>query len=157
PPDDKVADGETLKGFKTILKDVHKTYTDDPKRLGDQADALARRTAAALERAGRGLALVDLNRDLVTDALDGVRGEFDKVNGGFGIVERKFEGTKFPTPPYLRLLQRELARGKADDLAEVLRVTLDHMARGGIYDHVGGGFHRYSTERTWTVPHFEKM
>ena len=60
-------------------------------------------------------------------------------------------------PPYLRLLQEEAARAKAADLDGMLTVTLDHMARGGIYDQVGGGFHRYSTERTWTVPHFEKM
>jgi uncharacterized protein YyaL (SSP411 family) len=60
-------------------------------------------------------------------------------------------------PPYLDLLQAEIERKKGNDLTEILDVTLDHMARGGIYDQVGGGFHRYSTERTWTVPHFEKM
>jgi uncharacterized protein len=158
PPDDKTVDGETLPGFKSILRDIHKIHRDEPKRLQDQADALARRTAAVLERAGRGLALVEVNRDLVTEALDGIRPEFDKAHGGFGSPDRKFEGNKFPTPPYLRLLQRELARGgKADDLAEMLYVTLDKMAQGGVYDHLGGGFHRYSTERTWTVPHFEKM
>src|SRR5207245_2750596 len=69
----------------------------------------------------------------------------------------RFRGTKFPMPPFLLLLQHEAARGKSQELDEVVAITLDHMARGGIYDHVGGGFHRYSTERTWTVPHFEKM
>src|SRR5262249_38453924 len=64
---------------------------------------------------------------------------------------------KFPTTPYLRLLQREASRTHPEELANMLAVTLDHMALGGIYDHLGGGFHRYSTERTWTVPHFEKM
>src|SRR5207245_7885300 len=69
----------------------------------------------------------------------------------------RFRGTKFPMPPFLLLLQHEAARGKSQELDEVVAVTLDHMARGGIYDQLGGGFHRYSTERTWTVPHFEKM
>src|SRR5439155_6302872 len=63
----------------------------------------------------------------------------------------------FPLPPYLLLLQHEAARGSSKDLDEVVAVTLEHMARGGIYDQLGGGFHRYGTERTWTVPHFEKM
>src|SRR5207245_4910246 len=69
----------------------------------------------------------------------------------------RFRGTKFPMPPFLLLLQHEAARGKSQELDEVVAVTLDHMAKGGIYDQLGGGFHRYSTERTWTEPHFEKM
>src|SRR5207237_8512674 len=48
-------------------------------------------------------------------------------------------------------------RKKSDELLQMVTLTLDQMALGGIYDHLGGGFHRYSTERTWTVPHFEKM
>src|SRR5207302_33459 len=68
-----------------------------------------------------------------------------------------FQGTKFPTPPRLLLLEEEAARTGSKSAAKMLDVTLDRMARGGIYDHLGGGFHRYSTERTWTVPHFEKM
>jgi uncharacterized protein YyaL (SSP411 family) len=59
-------------------------------------------------------------------------------------------------PPSLLFLHHESARGKKE-AGEMLAVTLDHIARGGVYDHLGGGFHRYSTERTWTVPHFEKM
>ncbi len=105
----------------------------------------------------RGLALIELNRDLVTAAVAGLKEEFDPEYGGFGSPRRKFDGPKFPTPPALRLLQSEAARTKAKDLDQMVTVTLDHMARGGIYDHLGGGFHRYSTERTWTVPHFEKM
>src|SRR5205823_12819954 len=83
--------------------------------------------------------------------------EFDKVHGGFGSAERRFRGPKFPTPGSLQLLQYEAGRSKSAELADVVHLTLDHMARGGIYDQLGGGFHRYSTERTWTVPHFEKM
>src|SRR2546430_14525233 len=64
------------------------------------------------------------------------------------------KGVKFPMPPSLLLLQHAAARTKSKDLGEIVQITLDHMARGGVYDHIGGGFHRYSTERTWTVPHF---
>src|SRR5437764_2073272 len=58
-------------------------------------------------------------------------------------------------PSYLALLQQEGA--KSPESAGMVARTLEKMARGGIYDQLGGGFHRYSTERTWTVPHFEKM
>src|SRR5262249_41149094 len=68
-----------------------------------------------------------------------------------------FRGPKFPVPPYLDLLLLESGRTKSPEPAAMLTTTLDRMALGGIYDQIGGGFHRYSTERTWTVPHFEKM
>src|SRR5262249_23446522 len=74
-----------------------------------------------------------------------------------GSAKARFRGPKFPTPPLLVLLQRETGRTRAPELTAMVHHTLDRMAQGGIYDHLGGGFHRYSTERTWTVPHFEKM
>jgi uncharacterized protein YyaL (SSP411 family) len=157
PADDKEIDGQKVQGFKSILTRVHTLYTEKPKELEEQADRVATRTAELLAGAVRGLSLVELNRDLVTETVDALREEFDKVHGGFGNAERKFEGTKFPTPPYLRLLHAAAPRDKTGDAANMLAITLDHMARGGIYDQLGGGFHRYSTERTWTVPHFEKM
>jgi uncharacterized protein YyaL (SSP411 family) len=148
---------QKVRGFKTILGIVQKFHAEQPKSLDEQADRLAKATTDALAGAVRGLALIELNRELVTAATDGLKGEYDEEYGGFGSRRRKFEGTKFPTPPALRLLQGEAARTKSKDLDAMVTVTLDHMARGGIWDHLGGGFHRYSTERTWTVPHFEKM
>src|SRR5207248_6084036 len=68
-----------------------------------------------------------------------------------------FKGPKFPLPCRLEFLLHQGVRGKDDKLIAMVTKTLDEMAAGGIYDHLGGGFHRYSTERTWTVPHFEKM
>src|SRR5205085_11547820 len=64
---------------------------------------------------------------------------------------------KFPHALELRLLLRCRQRFGEEDLLGVVRLTLDKMARGGIYDHVGGGFHRYSVDERWLVPHFEKM
>jgi uncharacterized protein YyaL (SSP411 family) len=160
-----LADGRPLFGgtywprddFKTVLGNARRLYAERRKELEKQADEVARLTREALAGAARGKALVALDRALVAGAVDGLKEEFDPEYGGFGSPARKFRGTKFPTPPYLLLLQSEAARTKAKDLDDMVSATLDHMARGGIYDHLSGGFHRYSTERTWTVPHFEKM
>jgi uncharacterized protein YyaL (SSP411 family) len=157
PPEDKEEGGRTFAGFKTVLKKVQEVRAEKPKELEQQAERVAAATRDALAGAVRGRALIDLDRSLVAGAVEGLEGEFDKKYGGFGSAAREFRGPKFPTPPYLLLLQHEAARARSDQLDTMLAVTLDHMARGGIYDHLGGGFHRYSTERTWTVPHFEKM
>jgi uncharacterized protein YyaL (SSP411 family) len=158
PPDDKEVNGKRVfAGFKTILNFVTKWRKDKPQEVADQAEEVARRTRLALSRADLGRALVTLDRALVTSALDEIKEEFDPVFGGFGSAEKKFRGTKFPTPPYLSLLLHEAVREKSAELRRMVTLTLDRMARGGIWDHLGGGFHRYSTERTWTVPHFEKM
>jgi uncharacterized protein YyaL (SSP411 family) len=81
---------------------------------------------------------------LLSDATSALRGSYDPVNGGFG------GAPKFPPASTIELL---LARGER----EMSLGTLEGMARGGIYDHVGGGFSRYAVDATWTVPHFEKM
>jgi uncharacterized protein YyaL (SSP411 family) len=157
PPDDKEVDGQTLKGFKSILKAVHDAWKEDPKKWQEHADTVAKATKEVLDQTARGLALVELKRDLVTEATDALKESFDPVHGGFGNPKRRFRGPKFPSPPDLLLLHYESQRSKAEDLLKMRALTLDKMAMGGIYDHLGGGFHRYSTERTWTVPHFEKM
>ena len=94
-------------------------------------------------------------------AVDALKDQFDRIYGGFGSAERNFRGPKFPMPSALLLLQHEADRNVGAGLPrpydEMVQITLDHMARGGVYDQLGGGFHRYSTERTWTMPHFEKM
>jgi uncharacterized protein len=157
PRDDRVVDGQTARGFKSLLKIVALFNKEQSNDLTKQADKLASATTEALAGLTRGVAIVDLDRTLVTDAVEAVGDEFDKEYGGFGSAARKFRGTKFPTPPFLLLLQAQAARAKSAALDTMVRTTLDRMARGGIYDQVGGGFHRYSTERTWTIPHFEKM
>src|SRR5439155_10929607 len=75
----------------------------------------------------------------------------DPVHGGFG------SAPKFPHALELRLLLRCRQRFGEEDLLGVVRLTLDKMARGGIYDHAGGGFHRYSVDERWLAPHFEEM
>lgn len=156
PREDKVVDDGTIRGFKTILKIVHDLQTEKAKELEENADKLAALTSEAL--AGmRGIAIVDLNHALIREGIDAIKEEFDEEHGGFGSRVRNFKGTKFPMPCYLDLLLSDVRRSKAGDVQKIIDVTLDQMAQGGIYDQLGGGFHRYSTERTWTVPHFEKM
>ncbi|MGI8984082.1 MAG: thioredoxin domain-containing protein [Acidimicrobiales bacterium] len=87
----------------------------------------------------------------VAAARDGLRQQFDNRWGGFG------GAPKFPQPDLLELLLRAYRRDGDDDTLAMVTVTLDAMAAGGMYDHLGGGFARYSTDAEWLVPHFEKM
>lgn len=159
PKDDKVVDGETVRGFKTILKIIHDLYTDPEKnkQLLAQADAIADQVTESLSRASRGNPLVQLNKALAMGSAETIRENLDPEHGGIGSAARKHRGTKFPMPPSLFTLMRHANREKDKELKTLVDLTLDKMANGGIYDQIGGGFHRYSTERTWTVPHFEKM
>ena len=109
-----------------------------------------------MTRASRLIALVALNRALAMAPAEELRTRIDPVQGGVG-VPPKFAGAKFPRPPALLALLHAARRDKDKELAGLLRLTLIKMAQGGVYDQIGGGFHRYSTDRSWTVPHFEKM
>jgi uncharacterized protein YyaL (SSP411 family) len=157
PREDRTIDGEKYPGFKSILQIVADAYKKETKKVLRQAEKLAEETTLALEKTTLGIAIVDLDRKLVQSVVDDLKEGFDKEYGGFGSKARMFRGPKFPIPPHLLFLLHEGERAKAQDLIDMVAFTLDKMAQGGIYDQIGGGFHRYSTERTWTVPHFEKM
>jgi uncharacterized protein YyaL (SSP411 family) len=157
PPEDKETKLGKAPGFKSVLKLIRDLQLEKPEQLRQQAERVAAATRTALSHGLVGRAVVDLDRKLVQAAVEGIAGEYDKAYGGFGSASRRYAGPKFPVPSYLLLLLQEARRTRAAELLEMVTHTLDHMARGGIYDQLGGGFHRYSTERTWTVPHFEKM
>ncbi|HRE01387.1 MAG TPA: thioredoxin domain-containing protein, partial [Ilumatobacteraceae bacterium] len=89
--------------------------------------------------------------ELVNSALQGLGRAFDSAWGGFGTPP------KFPSTMNLDLVIRAFGRRPTRDAATVFTTTLDAMASGGMYDHIGGGFARYSVDREWLVPHFEKM
>ncbi len=112
----------------------------------------AARVAAAVEesnnRQGQAKAL---DPDIVPKASRMALGNFDELQGGFSLAP------KFPHEPLLYLLLNQAERRNDSKVLHALEITLDAMARGGIYDQVGGGFHRYSTDNEWLVPHFEKM
>lgn len=156
PKEDKKVDGGTIKGIKSILGTMIELKRDKEKELRQQADKVAEGTEETLTRASRLIALVDLNRSLAMAPAEELRERIDPVHGGLGNPP-KFTGTKFPQPPKLFALLHAAKRDKDAELAGLVKLTLTKMAEGGIYDQLGGGFHRYSTERTWTVPHFEKM
>ena len=157
PREDKEIGGEKVKGFLTILKDLQAVYEKKPKVFEEQAEKVAKATVAHLSGLSRGISLVELDKTLIEGVGEALREDFDKVYGGFGKADRKFRGPKFPRPASLVFLQGQAKRAKDKEAGEIVSKSLEQMAMGGIYDHLGGGFARYTVERTWTIPHFEKM
>jgi len=103
------------------------------------------------------LATMKIERGLATKTGAAIRQTHDKQFGGLNFNPARPNAPKFPSPAKLGLLQYEIRRHADEQSEKVLYHTLDALASGGIYDHLGGGFHRYSTDRYWHVPHFEKM
>jgi uncharacterized protein YyaL (SSP411 family) len=133
-----------IPSFQQILLAVSEAYQERRAELERQADALvgAIRDASALAPS------VDpLTTELLSRAVSALAAQFDPAYGGFG------RAPKFPPASNLEFLLRT---GR-DDAQDMVRKTLDEMAAGGMYDLVGGGFHRYSVDARWLVPHFEKM
>ena len=137
-------------GFKTVLRRLAGLWRERRKDVLDQADKLAK-ALKEYSSAGRVAAPGKLSFDLLEKGTQGLRQSYDAAQGGFS------QAPKFPPHSALRLLFYEHRRTRRADLQQMAARTLDAMARGGIYDHIGGGFHRYSTDAKWLVPHFEKM
>jgi uncharacterized protein len=134
-------------GFVQILHEISRIHRSEPERIRHNAQALKQHLAGTdAEADGGTLALSDL--DNLGSRLAGI---FDAENGGL-------QGApKFPNPPILEFLLR-YARRRQDATAQSrFLLTLERMALGGIHDHLGGGFARYSVDERWLVPHFEKM
>ncbi len=138
-----------MPAFRQILAGVADAYRNRRADVEKSASGLAE----ALDRAVLGIGgdASALNADLLDEAVKGIAQGFDRVHGGFG------RAPKFPQPMNLEFLLRAYARTKDEDTLNMVLFTLQKMARGGIYDQVGGGFHRYSVDQIWLVPHFEKM
>jgi uncharacterized protein YyaL (SSP411 family) len=135
-------------GFREILAAVQDAWRNRRDAVLRQADELAESVIhASLPAPGDG----DLAPDVLRHALRSLLRNADRTHGGFG------SAPKFPHPMDLRVLLRCAKRFDHAEAVEVATLTLDKMARGGIYDHLGGGFARYSTDERWLVPHFEKM
>lgn len=113
--------------------------------------ASADEIAAALGRLSENVAGRDLGAPALTLAFEQLAARFDIEHGGFG------DAPKFPCPQNLLFLLRYWKRTGDPSALRMAELTLERMSRGGIWDHVGFGFHRYSTDRQWLVPHFEKM
>ncbi|HLI25537.1 MAG TPA: thioredoxin domain-containing protein [Chloroflexota bacterium] len=144
PPEDR---GQ-LPGFPRVLQAVAEAYRTRRAELAEQG---ARLREAVQQLMGPPPADAALDPALLDQAVRNLAPQFDPAFGGFG------GAPKFPQPMLLEfLLRRWLATGDAQAL-HMVEFTLEQMANGGIYDQIGGGFHRYAVDRYWLVPHFEKM
>ncbi|MFO0828453.1 MAG: thioredoxin domain-containing protein [Phycisphaerales bacterium] len=131
--------------FVEVLEAIGAAWRDDRARVESQAEELAEIVRGHMDEA---LPPVALGESTVMSAIAALLRIHDQRNGGFG------GAPKFPQPAYLELLER---RADVPEVAAALRRTLDGMALGGIFDQLAGGFHRYSVDSQWVVPHFEKM
>lgn len=135
-------------GFDSIVRSIHASWAQDPKRLHENAEkmiATLRDRHAAPAAASEPID----SRALFERALAAWVKRTDREHGGFGAAK----GPRFPQQPVLSLLMADPGRNQIG----MLTGALDAMAAGGIYDHLAGGFHRYASEPTWSIPHFEKM
>ena len=137
-----------LPGFPEVVRGVVEAY----RNHRDDVRKNVEKVKTGLLRVGTPQPSTDpLTDRLLDEAAKHLEEHFDPVHGGFG------EGPKFPTVPPLSLLLRQTARTKDISHQQHVLLQLRTMAAGGIYDHLGGGFHRYSVDGQWLIPHFEKM
>jgi len=138
-------------GFSELLENLARSWETDREEIENRADQWAAALRDELETTPEQPGDVG-ESDLLGDAVGAALRSADREHGGFGRG-----GPKFPHPGRIHLLLRAFARSGREEALRVATETLDAMADGGMYDHLGGGFHRYATDRDWTVPHFEKM
>ena len=132
-----------------VITQVQEVYENDPQRLAIQAQKILsdlEQSNAAEEYGNQTVSKADIAK-----AVDRWKGRMDKKHGGLQSSQ------KFPLPGSLHQLLNYGFLAKDEKALELAELTLDKMALGGIYDHVAGGFHRYTVEPTWKIPHFEKM
>jgi uncharacterized protein YyaL (SSP411 family) len=143
------ADSRGMAGFPRVLLSVHKAWQERREEIVSSAGEMTQR----LRVMGEGAAGIEgpLDFGQLDQAARTLMKGFDPRHGGFG------RAPKFPHPMDLKVLLRHHLRTGDTHALHVVTHTLEKMARGGIYDHLGGGFARYSTDDRWLVPHFEKM
>jgi uncharacterized protein len=134
-------------GFVSILKHVAELYRQDRARVAKSATAIRQHVTESLDEAKGG----QVTPAILDDAAGQIARLFDIRYGGFGTAP------KFPHSAATDFLLARWYDTREDWMREVVEKTLTGMARGGIHDHVGGGFHRYAVDERWIVPHFEKM
>ncbi|MEA2626167.1 MAG: uncharacterized protein QOD06_2212 [Candidatus Binatota bacterium] len=144
PPEDRYG----MPGFRKVLAGVAQTYRERPD---DVKNAVARLTEALRQTDRAKPSERALEGSVVDRAADALAASYDRTNGGLG------RAPKFPNVPVFSLFLRALHRTGRVFFLQMTTHTLRKMADGGIYDQLGGGFHRYSVDERWLVPHFEKM
>ena len=144
PPQDRY----NMPGFPRVLISVAEAYKDRRSDIAQTSDQLLNELRRLSETSG---SEQSIEKELLDAAFVGITRGYDPVNGGFG------GAPKFPPAMTLEFLLRTFVRTGNADALEMVRTTTTKMAYGGMYDQLGGGFHRYSTDAKWLVPHFEKM
>jgi uncharacterized protein YyaL (SSP411 family) len=148
-------DRGTATGFLTILRKVHEVWATQPDQVTTSADQLTDFVRQQIHSPPQQTFAWDPR--LPSEVMSGLEKTFDPKYGGFGYEEQSLQVPKFPEPCNLKFLLRRAGHHNDDTARDMLLLSLDQLAAGGIHDHVGGGFHRYSTDRRWDIPHFEKM
>ena len=144
PPEDR----HNMPGFPRVLIALSEAYRERPDEIAETTASIRKE----LERLNAAQETSELlTKDLLDTAFRGIVRNYDQINGGFG------SAPKFPPAMVLEFLLRTYHRIQTPQALEIVNQTCSKMAEGGIYDQLGGGFHRYSTDSKWLVPHFEKM
>lgn len=136
-----------LPGFPELLKAIGEFYTDKQDQVTDAVGQM-KTAMAGLTEANPGI-IVPIK--YIDDAATRLAQEIDPIHGGIGTAP------KFPNPTIMELLWRAYKRNGNTACRDAVHLTLSKMSAGGIYDHLGGGYARYSTDEKWLAPHFEKM
>ena len=144
-------------GFLEILSELVRIYQEDPAQVHGTARMVSAAVREGLDgrsasrQPSHALAIASEGPPLISAAVRALQRNFDEQNGGLRVRQ------KFPSQVPVRLLLRHYQQTGDGQALHMAVSTLDAMAAGGIYDHLGGGFHRYATDPAWRVPHFEKM
>ena len=134
--------------FMALLGRVHEVWHGQQPEIRQQAEAFGRQLAGALAARPSSNAI---ESGAIDQAARTIMAHYDAASGGFG------QAPKFPNEPYLCFLLEYAVYAEDSAALEAVAQSLHGMSCGGIYDHIGGGFHRYATDRQWQIPHFEKM
>jgi uncharacterized protein YyaL (SSP411 family) len=144
PPEDR----QGMPGFPRILSGVSEAYRERPEDVEKSVSQIL----AALQRMSESQETSkNFSASIIAQSAEKVARAYDNDNGGLG------QAPKFPNAGVYELFLRHYSNSKNERFLEMVVQTLTKMAQGGIYDHLGGGFHRYSVDAKWLVPHFEKM
>ncbi|NWJ48277.1 MAG: thioredoxin domain-containing protein [Chloroflexi bacterium] len=147
PPDNRYSG---MASFPQILNTLSDVFREQPEDIANNATELKNMLNSSLSE--RGVQTTgDLNVAMLNSATENLNAQFDTKKGGLG------NAPKFPQAAALDYVLKSWRRNSSRKVLENLLLTLDRMAMGGMYDQLGGGFHRYSTDADWLVPHFEKM
>ena len=144
PPEDRYS----VPAFPKILKAVAQAYRERPQEIEKSVEQIlgALNRLASLQESQR-----PFSRETIAQSAEQLSQAYDAEHGGLG------RAPKFPNAGVFELFLRHFWKSKDSRFLEMVTTTLTKMAQGGIYDHLGGGFHRYSVDEKWLVPHFEKM